>query len=451
MKNTKLTILTGRKYLVAALLMFALTAFAAAQNTFRIGDAVTVPDGRTGKIESIKNQEMAKVKLGENESQYFMLQDLKKAADPSMETFRVGDTVVSPSSPKGVPGRIEAINGNSAKIRFGPGKYEFLYDLLANLKSPRAAAAERDQQKGELRQKPIRAQFEDEARPFAILVRTLAHAYDPKFRQDASFQDTPATYEKWRRDLESLHVLCQKYPNLTSRPGADADNISQNVGDWCKLAEQRTSVLAKMKSTVGELQVGREASRWQLHLNEALRNRDGAVKDEIQTLLYNRSDWEQKELGTGKQKFTEAGETIPPALLAPLNAKIEELRTRIDNEAPTRSWTEPPYSDAALEAMARKAYPAKFPGIKVLKTGMTYTTWKAFDDTSLVGQGTGYKVYRTEFDKNRYKNGKALVKLPNQPFCQIRNFSLQQTRTGASYSAARVAGLGDKGIFVKCP
>jgi len=82
---------------------------------------------------------------------------------------------------------------------------------------------------------------------------------------------------------------------------------------------------------------------------------------------------------------------------------------------------------------------------------MTYTTWKAFDDTSLVGQGTGYKVYRTEFDKNRYKNGKALVKLPNQPFCQIRNFSLQQTRTGAAYSAAKVAGLGDKGIFVKCP
>jgi len=326
MKNAKATILTGRKYMVAALLMFALTAFAAAQNTFRIGDTVTVPDGRTGKIESIKNQEMAKVKLGENESQYFMLQDLKKAADPASESFRVGDTVVSPSSPKGAPGRIESINGNSAKIRFGPGKYEFLYDLLANLKSPRAAAAERDQQQDELRQKPIRAQFADEARPFAILVRTLAHAYDPKFRQDASFQDTPATYEKWRRDLESLNVLCQKYPTLTNRPGADADNISQNVGDWCKLAEQRTAVLAKMKSTVGELQVGREANRWQLHLNEALRNREGAVKDEIQTLLYNRAAWEQKELGTAKQKFNEAGEAIPSNLLDPLRQNFPELR-----------------------------------------------------------------------------------------------------------------------------
>lgn len=435
---------------LALLVVMSLTAFAQTMS-FRVGDTVAVPDGRTGQIELIKNQEMAKVKLGENDSQYFLLQDLKKAIDPSKETFRVGDMVFSPLSPKGAPGRIESVNGNSAKIRFGPGKYDFHYDLLDNLKSPKAAARERDQQQEELRQKPMRAQFEDETSQFKVSVRALAHSYDPKYRQDAGFQDVPATHEKWRKDLESLNTICQRYPTLTNRPGADPANISQNLGDWCKLAEQRATVLKKMKTSVGEHYAGNEAHRWKLRIDEALRNRDGSVKDELQTLLYDRAAWEQKELKSSQRSFSSAGETMPPELLAPLNEKLAELKARIEQDAPTRSWKQPPYSDAAMEAMARRAFPAQFPGVKVLKTGMTYTTWKAFDDTSLVGQGTGYKVYRTEADKNRYKLGIALVKLANQPFCQMRSFSLQQTRTGASYSAAKVQHLGRSGIFVQCP
>jgi hypothetical protein len=153
----------------------------------------------------------------------FLIQDLKKAADPSKEIFRIGDMVVSARAP--TAGRIESINGNSAHIKFGPGKYDFVDDLLENLKSPQAAAFDHEAEQAELRQKPIRAQFEDEAEPFRSSVNTLAHAYDPKFRTDASFTPNAATYEKWRRDLEALDAICQKYPNLTNRPGADADNI----------------------------------------------------------------------------------------------------------------------------------------------------------------------------------------------------------------------------------
>lgn len=424
------------------------------QNTFRIGDTVTVPDGRTGKIESFKDQEMAKVRFGAgvNETQYFILPDLKKAVDPSKETFRVGDTVVSPMSPKGAQGRIESINGNSAKIRFGPGKYDFNYDLLENLKSPKSAALERDQEQEELRQKPIRAQFEDEAKPFTVLVRTLAHAYDPKFRQDASFTDNPATYEKWRKDLDSLNTICQKYPNLTSRPNADADNINQNLGDWCKLAEQRETVLKKMKTTVGEHSAGREVQSWTNKINSAMRNRNGYVKDELQMLLYDRAAWEQKEFQSIKKTYADAGESVPPNLFASLDEKVDELKAQIERDAPTRSWQQPPYTDAGLEAMARKAYPAQHPGVKVFKTGMTFTTWKAMDDTSLVGSGTDYKLYRTTKDAYRYKLGLALVKLPNQPFCQIRDFQVQQDKAGAGFSAAKLhLPLGYAGIFVKCP
>ena len=452
MENNKSENSSRRRCMFAAMLMLALAAFAAAQNTFRVGDSVTVPDGRTGKVESFKNQEMAKVKFVDGSTQYFMLPDIKKAVDPSKETFRVGDIVVSPLSPKGVEGRIESINGNSAQVRYGPGKYNYVNDLLENLMSPKTAALGRDREQQELTQKPIRAQFEDEAKPYAILVRTLAHAYDPKFRQEAGgISDKPATYEKWMKDLESLNTICQKYPNLTNQLRADAENISQHLADWCKMADQRTAVVNRMKMTVGGIQAGNVTGGWKLKLDSALRNRSGRVNDDLQILLYERAAWEQKQLRTAMKKFTDVGEPMPPSFLAPLNEKVDELKAKIDAEAPSRSWEQPPYSDAALEAMVKRAYPGQFPGVKVLKTGMTYTTWKAFDDTSLVGQVGDYKVYTIEKDKNRYKNGEALVKLPNRPFCQIRDFSIQQTRTGASYSAAKIFTLGTSGIFVKCP
>ena len=193
MKN-KIT--NQRKYMFTALLMFALAMSIFAQNIFRVGDTVTVPDGRAGKIESFKNQEMAKVRFGSgaNETQYFMLQDIKKAADPSIITFRVGERVaLKETNQEGV---IESIveKGDGAKVKFGPGKYDFKYFFFKDLITPQEAVLARERAQDELKQKPIRAGFEDEAKPFMVMVRSLAHAYSPKFRQDASFRDAPETY-----------------------------------------------------------------------------------------------------------------------------------------------------------------------------------------------------------------------------------------------------------------
>ena len=399
MKNRVSEILGERRFVWVTLLLIALTAIANAQNTFRVGDRVAV---------AATNQE----------------------------------------------GVVEAITdrGDGAKVKFGPGKYEFQWVLFKDLITPQAAALARQRQQDEITQKPIRAQFESEARPFAITVRDVAHAYDPKFRQDVGFADKPETYEKWRRDLEALSVVCQKYPNLTSRPGGDADNISQNVGDWCKIADQRTAVINKMKATVGVVLAGTVVQSWTNKINSAMRDRNGSIKDDLQMLLYDRAAWEAKELQKIKKSYADAGQTMPPNLLAPLDEKVNELKAQIERDAPTRSWTQPPYSDAALEGMARKAYPTQSPGVKIYKTGMMFTTWKSMDDTSLVGQNSDYKFYSTTIGAYRYKLGLALVKLPNQPFCQIRDFQVQQNKAGSGYSAAKLhLPLGYTGIFVKCP
>ena len=72
------------------LVVMALPAFG--QETLRVGDMVTIPDGRKGKIESFKDR-VAKVKLGPgaNDFQYLVVEDLKKLAALPQETFRVGD------------------------------------------------------------------------------------------------------------------------------------------------------------------------------------------------------------------------------------------------------------------------------------------------------------------------------------------------------------------------
>ena len=421
---------------------------------FHQGDTVQTQDGRTGKIEGFKNEEMAKVRFGPgaNETQYFMLTTLKVIKPPKpvlsgpSEVFHVGDKVVNAS---GQQLTIDSIEGDTATVRYGVGNYNVYKAKLSELMSAKSAATKTA---SENEQKIARAGFEDEAKPFMILVRTVARGLDPKYSMSVPFNSEAATYAKWLKDLEALSLVCKKYPNLTSRPGADLANIGQNPADWCRIADQRTAVVKRMQVIVAEQRVDSELDLWTHKIDEALRNRDGYVKDEIQRLLYDRAAWEAKELTTARKIYADAGAVIPADAYAKLDEKVAELKAKIDRDAPTRSWTQPQYSDPASEAMAKRAYPSQFPGIKVYKTGMTYTTWKAMDDTSLAGSGTGYKIYKTTIGAYRYKLGLALVKLPNQPFCQIRDFQVQQDKAGGDYSAPRLnLPLGYTGIFVKCP
>ena len=419
---------------------------------FNEGDTVRTQDGRTGKIESFKDQEMAKVKLADGSSQYFMLTTLKviKPPKPALsgpsDVFRVGDIVVNASGQRLT---IDSIDGDSAIVRYGAGNYNTYKAKLSELMTAKAAAAKTGDENA---QKISRAGFEDEAKSFLILVRTVAAGLDAKYSMGVSFNPDAATYDKWLKDLEALSGICKKYPNLTSRPDADVGNIGQNPADWCKIADQRASVVKRMQIIVAEQRIGSAIQAWSNKIDEAMRNRDGYVKDAIQQLLYDRTAWEAKELATTRKMYADAGAVMPADAFAKLDEKVAELKAKIDRDAPTRSWTQPQYSDPASEAMARRAYPSQFPGIKVYKTGMTYTTWKAMDDTSLASSGTDYKIYKTTIGAYRYKLGLALVKLPNQPYCQIRDFQVQQDKAGGGYSAPRMnLPLGYTGIFVKCP
>ncbi len=390
---------------------------------------------------------MAKVKFGANETKYFMLTDLKKAADPSKPTFRVGDRVFK----DGKPGVIETIEKNGFKVRFGAGKYDWSYATADNLMTPQQAAEEQERAQQEKIQKPLRAQFMDEAQAFSAPVYKLAPIFDPKYQYiGTGITQENKTYEAWRKDLESLDAVCRKYPNMTN-PVMDSiyqGDVKFFPADWCKIAAQRSEIFQKTKRTVGDKFAETEIHSWKLKINEAMDDPNGNVTDEVQTLLYDRAAWDQKHLAAMNKHYLDAG-GVSPELFKPLDEKVAELKAKIEQDALNRSWTQPNYKDAALEALGRREVPTDFPGAKVFKTGMTYTTWEVRDTTTYVGSDSKFRFYRITPGAYRYKRGLVLVQLPNRPFCQIREFQITQYKAGAGYGAAKASG-SLAGIFVKC-
>ncbi len=416
---------------------------------FRTGDTVITPDGRTGVIESFKDDEMAKVKFAQNETKYFLLTDLKKAIDPSKPTFRVGDKVFK----DGKQGVIEAVEGNGFKVRIGPGKYDFVLALAEQLMTPQQGAMEQEREQQEKAQKPIRAQFMDEAKPFIGTILKLAPVFNPKYYAGGTgITQENKSYEAWRKDLEGLDAVCQKFQNMTNPVMASyyQQDVKFFPADWCSMAAQRAELLQKTKRTVGDKLADIDIRSLMIDVGQSLNDEQGYVNDKVQTFLFERAAWEQSLLPAMRKYYLDPNAAFPTELLKPHDAKIAELKGKIEQDAQTKSWTEPKSKDAASEAAARRKFAAEFPGAKVLKTGMTDSNWAVMDSkTEIASTNTGWRLYRVNKGAYRYRSGRALIKLPNQPYCQIREFEVTQYKSGAGYGAAQ-PWVADTGRFVKC-
>jgi hypothetical protein len=226
-------------------------------------------------------------------------------------------------------------------------------------------------------------------------------------------------------------------------------DIKYFPADWCKIAAQRTEVLQKTKKTVGNSLAQADVNGLRIDIERALKDDEGYISAEIQKFIYDRAAWERDALPAMRKHYLDAIAAIPAEVLKPLEEKAAALQSKIEQDAPSRAWTQPKYTDAALEAIIRRQAIAEFPGVKVLKTGMDFTTWVARDDKSFVGSDSYFKYYRITPGAYRFKRGIALVKLPNQPFCQIKQFQLTQHKAGAGYGAAKPTISGG-GVFVKC-
>lgn len=451
-----------KKTLLILLLTSFFTLNVLSQTTgFLEGDRVTTPDNRQGVIESFKMPDMAKVKFDDGTTRFYVRSDLKKIEPPKPqnenppENFRVGDTVINPSMNESFKrdGKIESISGETATVRTGPYKYDY---YKANLKDLMSVEAWNRKQNAQKNARLDRAAFDDETKAFHNTIYSLAQIYNPKFNtMSTRIPQQTDEIEKMKSDLQAVAAVCQKYPNLTNEVSNDdplyGADIRMFPAVWCEMAEGREALMKKMLLTGSGIRAQDNIGIWENAIREARRNRDGYVKDELQMLVFDRTAFQQKQLKGVQSSYAKAGEKIPEDILAPIFKQADELKEKIERDAQTRSWTQPAYKDVALENLVKAVYLKAFPGVKIFKTGMTYATWKAYDDTSLVRADTDVKIYKYERDKYRRKDGLILVQLPGQPLCQIRNFTLEQTRTGASFGAARAVGTAKGGIFVRCP
>ena len=411
--------------------------------SFTQGDTVQTPDGRTGKIESLEG-EVAKVKIG-NEHDFIAVQDLKKIETVPARTFRVGDQVVSGSQ----TGVVESLSpdGKGAKVRYGNGKYDFKWEAFVNLRTP-------DEGRRDAEQEKMWKVFRVEARPYFNTVQLLEQYYNPQAMDMKGSGLDDEGRKKAAVELAELDRICRtKYPNIENEkpinPAAEV-LIHERYADQCAIARERESVLKKAKARFLALDAEQETERWSIDINQ-LRGENGyEVSDKLQMLLYNRAAWEKQYAEYIRKKYAAASETMPADSFAALYKKADELKAKIEADAATRSWEQPNYKDAALEALARREVPADFPGATVFKTGMDDTTWKVRDSTTYVGSDRYYRFYRVTKGAYRYKLGRTLVRFPNQPFCQVREFQVIQYKAGVGFGAVKAVG-SDTGLFVKCP
>ena len=433
--------------------------------SFSQGDAVETPDGRTGKIESFKlMSDIVKVQLDDGTTKFYVLSDLKKVEKPKPqntnppENFRVGDIVIRIPDPGGQINnqrlRIDSISGDSAVVRYGPGNYNVYKAKLADLMSLQTWERRQNEEK---EAKLLRAALEDEAEPFMDTIQLVAHTFNPKINQQGgSFNPTPATYEKWRKDLEALAAICQKYPNVTNTEFADDPVYAQDVryrhADWCEMARQRDTLIKGFLKDVGSDQTKYSVNSVQSLLNEAENNSDGYIGDELQMVLFDRAAWmRKKDLQQYKTQFGLTDQEIETKVFKPLAGKLGEIKAKIESDASSVAPTLPKFSDAALEAIVKRRIAADYPGAQVLKIGLDGANWSVRDGRRNIGSDSlGTEYYLRIKGAYRIKTGRALVRLPNQPFCQIRYIELTQPKKGAGFDAAW-AMVEKRGKFVKCP
>lgn len=115
--------------------------------------------------------------------------------------------------------------------------------------------------------------------------------------------------------------------------------------------------------------------------------------------------------------YTAEGKTLPADKLKPIEEKVAELQSAIEQNASRWKFPAAKPHDPALEARARDGVKAKFPGATILKTALDGTDW------TIVKNDIGLPRYRT-------RGVLVLVQIPGQKWPWLIFGSLDQSYAG---------------------
>lgn len=363
----------------------------------------------------------------------------KHAAAQETE-FKVGDVVeVSCGNCKG--NKNGWVRAKIVKIDFDRGFYLYdfgdvnhrgepkYYQTIISNPDFRTLTEEADEQ--------TRQQFEAEAKPFSRAITEMASLYQPELAR-GEYRLSPEDLEKHRASLKALTTVCQKYPNLrNSRIASKGTNISIRYTDWCQMAKQADVLIDRAKAA-GLAEALAFAQKSSLDDLENAFDTPNGMREETQRIIFDRAAWEREERAKLAKNYAGAPEEKLKEYFAEIFAKADEVKARIEREAPTKSWNAPLLHNATFEGMVRNYYAKYRPGVTVVKIGMYQNDFKTFRN------GLGIPT-------SQVISGVALVKIANRPLCQSQIFELNKEYMGGGrFSAVKPLYIGKEGTFVKC-
>ena len=237
------------------------------------------------------------------------------------ETLRVGDAVVNN---EGREGKIEAIDGDMAKVRWGSGSYNFNMIPLSILKSPKKAA-------NDAAQKERGLAFFADAEPYFQTIYLLYQFYKPELAEATGGIDKNSI-KKATADLAQLDALCKsKYPDIANPTDPrKLKNLRERYGDWCDMAARRNEILQSVTSGANNAVGQNFVERWKYEIGKALNDTNDIVWDDVQAMLFEPAKWKAKDLPKLRRLYAENGGTVPANIFDSVNDDLQQLREKIE-------------------------------------------------------------------------------------------------------------------------
>lgn len=340
-------------------------------------------------------------------------------------------------------GKVEAMNGGTVKVKWGNMRDQFTMVSRDKIRVPPRP----DSPETTAFKEAFAAELGTHERN---ALRIFAHYYYPdEFSYAGGTPTTPAGWQELMGRMAAIDALCKgKYRGMTNRspsnawPGPRKGDLDARFGEWCKIADQRLALEQRVRADAAiKMAILPGAD----DLKKSLEYQDNRAGDDVQMLMYEPEKWKAEHSAKLKPHFANYGVEMPSNFLDEMLTKAAELKTKIDQGSPGRSFemSAPSARDAAVESFIKAKWVAEYPGSQVLKTSHSYPTWAKRESLSLVGSGTGYKLYKVEY--NFYKRGWVLMKMPNRPYCQAREWIV-----GRGAKGLVAVSTSSQGTFVKC-
>lgn len=361
----------------------------------------------------------------------------------AQDIYRVGDKVEFECNCFGptqwVNGTIEEIQiENTYRIRFGNGRYDYQNGIrTSRIRKPGQTAMIADQNN-------LREQFSKEAWKYSESVFSLMMIHDENLVVGNGKQTPPVRAEDWKKtlsDLAALDDLCKtKYAGMTNDPNSVwKDDLAHMPATWCEIAARRAEYEEGARGLALSFQLGPTKQMYLSKLSEILSDSEPVLSDDHQLLVFEPAVWRTNFTNKSQTAQKGTGAKIPESFFKEINVKAAEVKEFIDTDAPNRAFKTPPYKDPTVETFVRGRYATNLKSVQIIKMGMDYTTWKIWKNS------LGIPTHQT-------KRGRALVKVPNRPFCQEQEFVVEKEYIGGGrYGAMKIQGnVGGAGMFMNC-